>query len=297
METSIDRRRFLAASAAAASLAALPSSVGFAAHKRDFKKSLKFGMIQPDDKNASIEDRFRIAKEAGFESVEPDTIFSPKDVEKYKAASEKLGIPVDGIICSTHWSKPLSDPDPKIAQQTMKGMRVSMQNAKDLGGDMVLLVPAVVNPGVQYEDAWKRSVPLVKELAKEAEDMGLTIGIENVWNKFLLSPLEACDYIDEIDSPNVRFWFDVGNVVLFGYPQDWIRTLGKERICRIDVKDFHSNTKRFVPLLKGSVDWPEVMKAFDEIEFSGYMAAEVAGGNLKHLTEVVSEPMDKIIAM
>ena len=178
----------------------------------------------------------------------------------------------------------------------MASMRRSMVNAKELGGDMVLLVPAVVNPQTQYQDAWTRSVELVKELAEDAEKHDITIGIENVWNKFLLSPLEGKHYIEEIGSERVRFWFDVGNVVLFGYPQDWIRTLGP-LIARIDVKDFDSKTKSFVPLQKGSVDWKEVMTAFDEIGFEGYMAAEVSGGDLDYLTEHVSKPMDNIIAM
>ena len=160
---------------------------------------------------------------------------------------------------------------------------------------MVLLVPAVVNPKVRYVDAYARSVERVKHLADDAEKAGITIGIENVWNKFLLSPLEAKQYIDDIGSDRVRFWFDVGNVVLFGYPQDWIRTLGP-RIARVDVKDFDAKRKAFVPLREGSVDWPEVMLAFDEIGYEGYFAAEVKGGDLAYLKEYVSERMDLIIA-
>jgi len=126
--------------------------------------------------------------------------------------------------------------------------------------------------------------------------MDITIGIENVWNKFLLSPLEAKHFVEEIDSNRVRSWMDIGNVVLYGYPQDWIRTLGP-LIARVDVKDFRSKSKSFVPLLDGSIDWPEVMRALDEIKYEGIMAAEVSGGDQKYLTEYVSERMDKILAM
>ena len=122
-----------------------------------------------------------------------------------------------------------------------------MLNVKDLGGDMVLLVPAVVNENVGYETAWKRAVERTKRLAEDAERLNVTIGIENVWNKFLLSPLEARAFIDEIDSKFVKFWFDVGNVVQFAYPEDWIRTLG-DRIARVDVKDFKREGNQWTEL-------------------------------------------------
>lgn len=299
----IDRRDFLAKGASAIALAAAASSVApgskvSAAPKRNLRKSLKFGMVTskgPNGERLSVEDRLRIALDAGFESVEPNTLFDSGQVKALGAAADKLKIKVDAIICSTHWSDPLSDPDPAVFEKTMAGMRKSIENAKALGGDMVLLVPAVVNPKVRYADAYTRSVERVKRLAEDAERAGITIGIENVWNKFLLSPIEAKQYIDDIDSARVKFWFDVGNVVLFGYPQDWIRTLGP-RIARVDVKDFDSKTKSFVPLRDGSVDWPEVMRAFDEIGYEGYFAAEVQGGDLAYLKEYVSERMDLIIA-
>lgn len=298
-----NRRQFLGGAAlaagAAGGLAAMPArGPVFAAPKRNFVKTLKLGMVTREDAEGNrltIEQRLQIAKDAGFASVEPDTLFDEARVAALGEAAAKVGIDVDGIICSTHWGQPLSDPDPAVWERTMEGMRVSMRNAKALGGDMVLLVPAVVNPEVMYRDAYARSVERVKRLAEDAERLDITIGIENVWNKFLLSPIEAKQYIEDIGSERVRFWFDVGNVVLFGYPQDWIRTLGP-LIARIDVKDFDSKTKQFVPLREGSVDWPEVMRAFDEIGYEGYMAAEVRGGDLDYLTRMVSEQMDAIIA-
>jgi len=298
----INRRTFLAAAATgavAAGVAGFGSQPALAAPRKGFKKTLKFGMVSEKDaagNKLTIADRLRAAKEVGFESVEPDTIFDAKQLKEVESGARDAGIRVDAIICSTHWGSPLSDPDEAVWQKTMDGMRVSLQNAKDLGGDMVLLVPGVVNPKVQYGDAWTRSLDKVKRLADDAEKTGITIGIENVWNKFLLSPLEAKHFVEEVDSKRVRWWFDVGNVVLFGYPQDWIRTL-RGHIARVDVKDFKSDTKSFVPLLEGSVDWPEVMRAFDEIGYADYIAAEVQGGDANYLREYVSERMDKIIAM
>lgn len=298
----LGRRDFLATGAVAAGMAAGISlgavSTASAAPSGKTIKSLKMGMIADKNKKGkqlSIEDRLKIAVDAGFQSVEPNTIFSDKELAEYAKGAEKAGIHIDAIICSTHWGDPLSDPDPAVYEKTMEGMRTSLRNAKELGGDMVLLVPAVVNPNVMYRDAWTRSVERIKILAEDAEKLDITIGIENVWNKFLLSPLEGKQFIEEIDSDRVRFWFDVGNVVLFGFPQDWIRTLGP-LIARVDVKDFRSGNKQFVPLQDGSVDWKEVMKAFGEIGYEGYYAAEVKGGDLDYLTEYVSKRMDAIFA-
>lgn len=298
----MNRREFVGSGLSAAAIGFAASGLTAAEgqspkSEKRFRKTLKFGMVTkkgPNGEELTIEQRLQIAKDAGFDSVEPDTIFDSEAVTEFKAASTKAGMPVDAIICSTHWSHPLSDPDTKIVDHTMNGMRVSLLNAKDLGGTMVLLVPAVVKPGVRYAEAWERSVPRVKELAKDAEKLGIVIGIENVWNKFLLSPLEGKKYIEEVGSDYVKFWFDTGNVLLFGYPQDWIRTLGP-LIARMDVKDFNTDTKQFVPLREGSTDWPEVRRAMEEIKYNGYLAAEVQGGDLAYLTEKVSKPMDLII--
>lgn len=298
MTETVNRRLFLSASAAAAATIAVPSARA-AGTKRNIKKTLKLGMIAsegPDKRKLTIGERMQIAADAGFDAVEPDTIFDPEQLEATINAADKAGVALDAIICSRHWSKPLSHPDPNVRAECVEAMKVSMQNAKAMGGDMVLLVPAVVNPGIMYKDAWERSLRHVKELAEYAEDLHITIGLENVWNKFLLSPLEFLHYLDEVGSPRVKAWFDVGNILLYGYPQDWIRTLG-DQIARVDVKDFKTDNFSFTPLLDGSTDWPEVMKAFDEIGYEGYFAAEVQGGGLDYLKPMVSERMDRIIAM
>ena len=295
------RREFMAKTTLAAGVAAgmmsgiHSSSTASAATKRQIAKSLKFGMIKAD--GMSIEQKFGIAKAAGFDSVEPGSIGSKKAVREYAKAAEKHDLPVDALICSAHWGKPLTDANPDVYNVTVKDMRECMENVKELGGDMVLLVPAVVNPQTSYKDAWTRSIERTKMLAEDAERLGITIGIENVWNKFLLSPLEAAAFIDEIDSKYVKFWFDVGNVVQFAYPEDWIRTLG-DRIARVDIKDFKRKGNQFCKLSEGDVNWKKVMKAFDEIGFTkGVFAAEVGGGNQEYLTKYVSKPMDDYLAM
>mgnify|MGYP003653028196 CR=1 FL=1 len=297
----LGRREFMVASTLAAGVATgvLGSASAAAAPKRNMIKSLKMGMIANKDADGnplSIDARFAMAKNAGFASVEPGTIYDDATLGEYAKAIEKHEFPVDAIVCSKHWGMPLTDADPAVYEQTVEDMRLSMKNVKALGGDMVLLVPAVVNPQTRYADAWTRSVERIKMLAEDAEKMDITIGIENVWNKFLLSPLEAAAFIDEIDSKRVQFWFDVGNVVQFAYPEDWIRTLGK-RIARVDIKDFERKSNSFVELGKGDVDWPAVMTAFDEVGYEGYIAAEVRGGDEKYLTEAVSHPMDTFVAL
>lgn len=293
----MNRRDFVMTTTTATAMALANTGQTASHSKRNYVKSLKFGMVQAG-RNATIEQRLQVAKDAGFAAVEPDTIFDARELEETINAAEKVGIKLDAIICSKHWSSPLSDPDAAVRQVCIDAMKTSIDNAKAMGGDMVLLVPGVVTPQVMYKDVWERSIRYTKELAEYAEDKKIVIGIENVWNKFLLSPLEYRHFIEEIGSEYVKAWFDVGNVVLFAYPQDWIRTLN-EQIVRIDVKDFKMGDGKydFTKLLDGSVDWAEVMKAFDEIGFSGIMAAEVSGGNLEYLTENVSKRMDQIIAM
>lgn len=302
MMDGINRRSFLENGALAAAGAAMMAQTqsAFAAAggaKRNIKKSLKIGMVGA---GGNFEEKLQICKAAGFDSVEADTLFDQKDVEALKKASDKLTFPIDAVVCSTHWGSPLSHPDPEVAKQTVEGMKVSIRNIKDLGGDMVLLVPAVVSEEINYDVAYERSLKWIKEeIAPFAEDMEITIGLENVWNKFLLSPLEFRRYIDDIGSPRVRAWFDVGNVVAFGYPAGWVQVLS-DYIVRVDVKDFKGAPMTggtFVPLLEGSVPWPQVMKAFDEIGFQGVFAAEVQGGDQAYLTEMVSKRMDEIIAL
>lgn len=300
----LGRREFIAKSTLATGVATGllsgldQSTAALTVPKRSFWKSLKFGMIHGE--NLTIDERFAIAKNAGFQAVEPNSIGSDVQLLEFSKASEKHDIYIDALVCSTHWRHPLSDANPEVYNITMNDMRTCMKNIKELGGDMVLLVPAVVKPHTSYQDAWTRSVERVKILAEEAERLGITIGIENVWNKFLLSPIEAAAFIDEIDSKYVNFWFDVGNVVQFGYPEDWIRTLG-HRIGRVDIKDFKRKGNSFCKLTEGDVDWPEVMRAFDEIGFGHSIhhpvvfAAEVGGGDEAYLREYVSKPMSSFL--
>ena len=140
-----------------------------------------------------------------------------------------------------------------------------------------------------YADAYKRSQAQIRKLIPSAEKNKVVIAVENVWNKFLLSPMEFARYVDEFQTPWVRAYFDVGNIVLYGFPQDWIRTLGVSRIAKVHLKDFRNrrnmvvraNVPEFVNLREGDIDWKEVHKAFQDIGYKGYMTVELSGGDAK----------------
>ncbi len=257
----------------------------------EIKKGLVFGMLPG---KLSIEDRFKLAADVGFEGTEIGTVRDPKTLKRMMAASEKTGVRIHSVMNSDHWRYPLSSADPGAVARGMKCMETSLQNAHDCEADTVLLVCAVVNPSVMYGEAYERSQKQIRKLLPLAEKLKVVIGIENVWNKFLLSPLEFARYVDEFKSPFLRAYFDVGNVVLFGYPQDWIRTLGS-RIIKLHVKGFDAKRIKFVNLRDGTIDWPEVRRAMKDIKYSGFMSAELGGGDRDYL-KGVSERMDKIIA-
>jgi hexulose-6-phosphate isomerase len=194
-----------------------------------------------------------------------------------------------------HWQYPLSSDDPAVVEKSLAGMRTSLHNAELWGSDTVLLVPAVVNPRTSYRDAWTRSQNQIRKLLPLAEELRIVIAIEEVWNKFLLSPLEMATYIGEFKSPWIKAWFDVGNVVLYGYPQDWIHTLGKS-ISNVHLKDFKRKEGGYswVNLGDGDVDWPAVRQAFSDIGYTGSVIAELDGGDESYLRDV-SHRIDRLL--
>jgi len=255
------------------------------------KKALNLSML-PADK--SMVDRFQMAADVGFRGMEVAPTSDPHEIRILLGASEKAGIPIHSIIYGG-WGKPLSSGDPEMGAKAVEDVKAGLQCAHDLGADALLLVPAVVNAETRYVDAYERSQKRVKELIPTAEKLGVVIAIENVWNNFLLSPLEFARYVDEFKSPWVQAYFDVGNVIgAFGFSQDWILTLGK-RIKKIHLKDFKLDGRQWVNLGDGSVNWPEVRKALDTVGFKGFMTCELQGGNEKYLRDV-SARVDKIIA-
>jgi hexulose-6-phosphate isomerase len=282
----MNRRSFLAASAS------LP--VAFAAPSRlPIKKALLIGMLPRD---LSYADRFKLVRDTGFEAVECVTTPEQKVAEEIKKAAESAGIRIHSVMNQVHWKMPLSSSDPQVVAESMKGMETSLRNAKFWGADTVVLVPAVVNPETSYQEALERSQRNIRRLLPLAQELNVIIGIENVWNKFLLGPLEFAAYVDGFKSPWVRAYFDIANVLFYGYPQDWIRTLGK-RIVKIHLKDFsfRKDVAAFVALREGDANWPAIYKALAEVGFSGTATCELPGGDEAYLKEV-SRRVDLILS-
>jgi hexulose-6-phosphate isomerase len=260
------------------------------------KKSTLISMLPRDRPYA---ERFAMAKEAGFEAIEIGTISVEAEAAEIKEASDKTGLRIHSVMNSDHWRYPLSSADPEVVKKCIAGMVTSINNAVLWGAETVLLVPAVVDAKTSYRDAWTRSQKLIREqLLPVARDKKIIIAVEEVWNKFLLSPLEFARYVDDFESPWLKAYFDVGNVVLYAFPQDWIRTLGS-RIVRVHLKDFVFNrrdgTYAFTNIGEGEIDWPEVRRALAEIGYSGYVTTEINGGDLAYLKDV-SARVDRFIA-
>ncbi len=299
MNKGLSRRELLKVSVAAGCGAVLGARAAAAAvagpapaAALPIKKGVLLGMLPKD---LSYADRFKMARDVGFDVVQAYTTSDQREAEEIKKAAEDAKIRIDSVMNEAHWEFPLSSSDPAVVEKSMEGMRTSLHNAKLWGSDAVLLVPAVVNPQTSYHDAWVRSQKQIRKMIPQAEELKIFIAVEEVWNKFLLSPLEFATYIDEFKSPWVKAWFDVGNVVLYGYPQDWIRTLNK-RIVKVHLKDFKRTNDgyKWVNLGEGDIDWAEVRKAFGEIGYSGSATTELEGGDEAYLRDV-SKRVDRLV--
>ncbi|OHB83157.1 MAG: hypothetical protein A2Z38_01825 [Planctomycetes bacterium RBG_19FT_COMBO_48_8] len=290
----MERRSFLKyAATATVATGLLGRSITAQAGQKGTKmrKALQFGMLP---KNLSDADKFKLAKECGFEGIEGSPMEDLDAARQLGRLAREAGVPIHSIVYGG-WGAPFSDPDPKVIEKGLAGMETALRSAKALGANAVLLVPAVLNEDVGYGQAYKRSQEHIRKLLPLAEELKIIIAVENVWNKFLLSPLEFARYVDEFDSPWLKAYFDVGNVILFGYSQDWIRTLGK-RIVKIHLKDFKRNGYQWTNLLEGDVNWKQVRLALDEVGYDGFLTPELSGGDKAYLTDL-SERIDRILAM
>ncbi len=279
------RRTFLQSTlASSAALAAMSKAQADTSGRLPIAMAVEYSMLP---NHLSIMERFQLAKDAGFERIECPTTPKQADAEAMKAASEKCGLPIHSVMNMDHWKYPFSSPDPAVVEKTLEGARTSIRNAHLWGAETVLLVPAVVNAETTYKQAYERSQPAIKKLIPLAEELKVTLALEEVWNKFLLSPLEFARYIDEYQSPRIRAYFDVGNVVLYGYPQDWIRTLGP-RIAKLHIKDFYFRKMeaKWVPLGEGDIDWKAVYQALHDIGYKGTATLELDGGDAPYLKEM-----------
>lgn len=274
------------------------AAVEHAVLKRAIRKAVKLDMVAD---GATTADKFKLLRDLGYDGVEVSRP-TKMPVDELLRARDLAGVPIHGVVNSMHWSQPLSHSDEAVRAEGRRALERALRDAHALGASTVLLVPAFVNKYMSYQDAWTRSQAEIRHVLPLAEELGVRIALENVWNNFLLSPLEAARYVDAFENSWIGWYFDVGNIVLYGWPEHWIRTLGS-RIIKVDVKEYSrtkcDNEGRWagfnVPLLEGDCDWPAVMQALHDIHYAGWMTAELGGGDRAYLADI-AERMDRIIA-
>ena len=248
---------------------------------------------------------FTLVAQAGFDSIEiniaEDGELTPntdeQGVKALVAQAKQAGVELSSLSTGLGWKYPITSPDTAVRNQGAETIMASLRAAKWMGVDTILVVPGIVNDTIAYDEAYERAKSILRKVAPAAQELGVAIGVENVWNKFLLSPLEFARFIDEVNTESgtdsIGAYFDVGNILQYGYPDQWIRILGK-RIKKIHVKDFKTgigNGRAFCNPLQGDVPWARVRVALEEIGYDEYITAEVEGYKtefevgLKHIQE------------
>ncbi len=286
----ITRREFVAA---AASLHAAR------AEKQGFTKSICSVIFPP---GTPVERMFVLAKAAGFDAIELRL-----DVDLLQSGNVRSLAQDNGIEIASLWvslalgQHPLNSADPAIRAKGVDDIRRACEVAAAIHCGALLLVPGRVTPQVGYEETWKRIADELTKCLPAAENSRVLLTVENVWNKFLLSPLEMRSFVDQFHSPWLAAHFDMGNVMQFGYPEDWIHTLGS-RIHRVHVKDYKLSSRaeqgRFVPLFEGDVNFAAVIRALREVNYSGYLSPEIEYDVSQPDQLVnVSRQLDRIVAL
>ncbi len=241
----------------------------------------------------STKEALQQAKAAGFETFEvcvgedgPLSLeVSKRELTTLRNYAKRLDIAITSVASGLGWKYPLSSPDASVRDQGKVCIEKSLRIAQGVGADAVLVVPGMVTREVPYDVALENALNAIQDLVPLAEKLQISLAIENVWNKFLLSPVEMRDFIDACESEYVGAFFDIGNILPYGYPEQWIRILGK-RIRKLHAKDFREsvgNMDGFVMLMEGDVDWPEVMVALREVGYTGPLTAEY--GPYEHSSE------------
>jgi len=229
-------------------------------------------------------------KDLGFDGIEGSA--PGLQVEPMKQACQKIDLPMHGVVYNKHWKVRLSDPDPKVREESRKGLAQAMKDSNGVGGTSVLLVPGRVKGEKEtHKQVWNRSIEQIRKLIPLAKKLQVHILIETVWNGFCYKPEEFRDYIDAIDSPWVKAYYDIGNMQKFAPSHEWIRILGK-RTLKLDVKDWGSKNG-FCPLGQGDVDWKKVRNELEKIEFTGWATREGNDGGV----EKTAQLMDDLLAL
>ena len=293
-----NRRRFLHTTAA---LAVTPFCAFGAESSFPLKgrllKTLKIGMVKG---TGTLTEKFKVAKDAGFDGIEMNA--PGIDIEETKRATVESGLPVDGSVNSGHWSVRHTDPDAAVRAKALEALKEGLRQTKAVGGHTLLLVVGHGKDGPEKE-IWPRSIENIAKAIPLVAELGVAIAIENVWNHFCYdhegvagqNAEKFVRYVDEFNSPWVGMQFDIGNHWKYGSMGDWIRALGK-RVIKLDVKGFSRKANKFTKIGEGDLDFTDVCKALTEINFHGWCAAEVGGGDIARLKEV-SANMDRVFGL
>jgi len=261
-----------------------------------------------------LEKCMMIAKDAGFDGIElaldehgPVSMDSTKeDILKVKAMADKIGLELYSVACGLYWTYNYTSANAENVARAKEITKKQLDVASWLGCDTILVVPGAVevafDPGevVEYDVAYNRALEALKELAPYAEKLGVSIGVENVWNRFLLSPMEMAEFIDKVGSDYVGSYFDIGNVLFSGYPEHWIKILNK-RIKKVHFKDYRraaGDLHGFVDLLSGEVNWPAVMQKLEDVGYDNWVTAEMLPPYTHYPETIIyntSNAMDKIL--
>jgi L-ribulose-5-phosphate 3-epimerase len=263
-------------------------------------------------KTMPLEEQFRQTRAAGFEGLEiPIGDLLPLDTGREQAqrladAAQKAGVEIVSLWVSAPLSaNPLNHPDPEVRARGVEALRKAITLASWMNCGVLLIVPARLGTGPKfqygYQETWDRVSAEMKKVVPDAEKARVCLAPENVWNKFLVSPLEMRAFVDQFRSPWVGAYFDIGNILQYGYPQDWILTLSA-RIKRVHAKDYKLSTRaeqgRFVDLLEGDVDWKDVMAALVKVGYRGFISPEYSyRPDDPDYIRRISAALDKILAM
>ena len=295
----MNRRQFSKSTLMASALISSASMPGFSnlitPSARTLKKGIMWGSIGV---GKTIMEKFQAAKEAGFDGVEPMSHLNRKEV---LAARDATGMIIASVCGELHWKYPLSDPDPKIRELGVEALKVTIEDASVYGADTVLLVPGIVNETVSYDQCWNRCIEEIGKVLPVAEKLKVKIALENVWNNFLISPMEAASFVDQFKSPYVGSYFDCGNILVYGWPEQWIKILDK-RLAKVHIKDFSRKIADKqgkgagfgVKLLEGDVNWTAVMKSLDNIGYNGWTTVEMPGGDTREGLKDLCDRLVKI---
>jgi len=235
-------------------------------------------------------DHLKKLKDLGFDGVEP---LAPgfQDLNGLSQMTQELGLKVHGVVDAVHWKQRLSSPDEAVRESGRKGLEQAIRDASSIGASSALLVPGRVTGEMETEKhVWDRSIAEIRKVLPLASRLGIRVLIETVWNGFCESPESFRDYLDEIDSPWVGAYYDIGNMQKFRASHEWITVLGS-RIVKLDVKDWGVKNG-FCPLGQGDVDWAAVRRELDKINFSGWATREGSDGGVDKTAALMNELLE-----